>query len=237
MATSKQTSNGSNPKSDWDQGYGFQFWRCRNGAYRGDGAFGQYCIVLPEQDAVIAITSGTKDMQAVLNLVWDVLLPGLKKEALPADDAGAKKLKDKLAGLRVPVQKGDAKAGVLKEVSGRMYTFAANDQKVESLGLVLDEASGGMTIVSKMNGEERKMTCGAGEWKKGTMAVGPPATPVAASGAWTSADTYTAKVVLTETPFIATLTFKFADGKLEYEAKRNVGFGATNAPKLTGETK
>src|SRR5882672_7410633 len=48
MATTKQVSNGSNPKSDWDQGYGFQFWRCRNGAYRGDGAFGQYCIVLPE---------------------------------------------------------------------------------------------------------------------------------------------------------------------------------------------
>ena len=57
-ATARQTSNGSNPKSDWDQGYGYQFWRCRNGAYRGDGAFGQYCIVLPEQNAVIAITSG-----------------------------------------------------------------------------------------------------------------------------------------------------------------------------------
>src|ERR1043166_2013844 len=42
MATSKQTSNGSNPKSDWNQGYGFQFWRCRHNAYRGDGAFGQY---------------------------------------------------------------------------------------------------------------------------------------------------------------------------------------------------
>jgi CubicO group peptidase (beta-lactamase class C family) len=56
-ATTRQTSNGSNPQSDWDQGYGYQFWRCRNGAYRGDGAFGQYCIVLPEQDAVIAITA------------------------------------------------------------------------------------------------------------------------------------------------------------------------------------
>ena len=38
-ATAKQVSNGSNPKSDWDQGYGYQFWRSRNGAYRGDGAF------------------------------------------------------------------------------------------------------------------------------------------------------------------------------------------------------
>ena len=41
QATARQTSNGSNPKSDWDQGYGYQFWRCRNGAFRGDGAKGQ----------------------------------------------------------------------------------------------------------------------------------------------------------------------------------------------------
>ena len=85
-ATSRQTSNGSNPKSDWEQGYGYQFWRCRHDAYRGDGAFGQFCIVLPEQDAVIAITSGVKDMQAVVNLVWDKLLPALKPTPLAADD-------------------------------------------------------------------------------------------------------------------------------------------------------
>lgn len=238
MATGKQTSNGSNPKSDWDQGYGFQFWRSRNGAYRGDGAFGQYCIVLPEQDAVIAITSGTKDMQAVLNLVWDTLLPGLKKETLPADDAAAKKLKDKLAKLSVPVQAGKASPGLLKEVSGTSYTFAANDLKVESLGLVLDEASGGMTIVGKVNGVDQKLLCGKGEWKSGKWAFGAgQEQPAAASGAWTADDTYTAKVVLYETPFILTLTFKFADGKLEYEVKRNVGFGPTTSPKLISEKK
>ncbi len=41
-ATARQIANGSNPGSDWDQGYGYQFWRCRHNAYRGDGAFGQY---------------------------------------------------------------------------------------------------------------------------------------------------------------------------------------------------
>ncbi len=81
-ATARQTSNGSNPKSDWDQGYGYQFWRCRHDAYRGDGAFGQYCIVLPQHDAVIAITSGVKDMQAVLNLVWDQLLPAFRRSRI-----------------------------------------------------------------------------------------------------------------------------------------------------------
>lgn len=237
-ATARQTSNGSNPKSDWDQGYGFQFWRSRNGAYRGDGAFGQYCIVLPEQDAVIAITSGTKDMQAVLNLVWDILLPALKGDALPADADGVKKLTARLAGLSVPVVKGVDAARIPKEAANADYTFAANDQKVESLALHLEGNGQQAIIVSKINGIERKLTCGAGEWRKGMTAFGTgPDQPAAASGAWTADDTYTAKIVLYETPFIVTATFKFAAGKLEYEAKRNVGFGATTQGKLAGEKK
>jgi CubicO group peptidase (beta-lactamase class C family) len=51
-ATSRWMSNGSNPESDWEQGYGFQFWRCRHGVFRGDGASGQFCVVFPELDAV-----------------------------------------------------------------------------------------------------------------------------------------------------------------------------------------
>ena len=51
-ATRKHISNGDPAAaSDWTQGYGYQFWRCRHGLYRGDGAFGQFCIVMPEQDA------------------------------------------------------------------------------------------------------------------------------------------------------------------------------------------
>ena len=46
-ATSKQIENGSDPERDWTQGYGYQFWRSRHDAYRGDGAFGQYCVVVP----------------------------------------------------------------------------------------------------------------------------------------------------------------------------------------------
>ena len=98
-ATARQTSNGSNPNSDWDQGYGYQFWRCRHGVYRGDGAFGQYCIVLPEQDAVIAITSGVKDMQSVLNLVWDKLLPAMNSQPLVPADQDRQKLTDTLRRL------------------------------------------------------------------------------------------------------------------------------------------
>ena len=63
--------------SDWVQGYGYQMWRCRHNAFRADGANGQYIIILPDQDAVIAATAHVQDMQKELNLIWDHILPAL----------------------------------------------------------------------------------------------------------------------------------------------------------------
>lgn len=100
QATSKQVSNGSDPNNDWNQGYGFQFWRCRHGAYRGDGKDGQFCIVLPEQDTVIAITSNTRDMAAELSLIWDKLLPALQDKPLKSDPEAHAKLKATITGLK-----------------------------------------------------------------------------------------------------------------------------------------
>jgi CubicO group peptidase (beta-lactamase class C family) len=107
-ATTRQTSNGSNPNSDWEQGYGYLFWRCRHGAFRGDGANGQFCVVMPEQDAVLAITANTGDMQGELNVAWDKILPAFNPAPLPEDAEEWNKLKEKLANLAVPTA-ADAK--------------------------------------------------------------------------------------------------------------------------------
>lgn len=102
QATTKQVSNGSDPEKDWDQGYCFQFWRCRHNCFRGDGAHGQICLVMPEQDAVLAITANTSDMQKELNIVWDKLLPAFQPAPLPANPAEEAKLKQAVANLTVP---------------------------------------------------------------------------------------------------------------------------------------
>lgn len=83
--TSKQVSNGNDPTKDRDQGHGFQFWRCRHGAYRGGGRDGQFGIVLPDEDAVIAITFNTGNMLSELNIIWHKLLPAFSDE--PLDEA------------------------------------------------------------------------------------------------------------------------------------------------------
>jgi hypothetical protein len=91
---------------DWAQGYCYQIWRCRHNAFRGDGAFGQYIIVMPEQDAVLAVQANLNDMQKEINLVWDYLLPAMHKDALPANKQQATALKQKLKTLAILPEKG-----------------------------------------------------------------------------------------------------------------------------------
>ena len=74
-----QIANPQREEPDWRQGYGFQLWMSRHG-YRGDGAFGQYMVVLPEHDAVVAMFSCIEDMQVVLDLMWEHLLPAMGSE-------------------------------------------------------------------------------------------------------------------------------------------------------------
>src|SRR5581483_3586269 len=112
QATSKQVPNDQENHSkmgpDWQQGYGFQFWRCRHNAFRGDGAGGQLCVVIPEQDVVIAITAQTGSFQAELNAIWDELLPAFHAGPLPDDAASQEKLQQAIAKLVAhPERKGN----------------------------------------------------------------------------------------------------------------------------------
>lgn len=240
MATSKQIANGSNPNSDWNQGYGFQFWRCRHDAFRGDGAFGQYCVVMPDQDAVVAITSGVKDMQAVLNVVWDKLLPAMQPQALPANAAATRQLKDRLAQLEVPPAEGAATSPLAGKVLARRYAFPANDQKLERLTLAAGKGGSMLTLRLRLGGKEVTVPCGYRAWKKGRapLFAGPlaqfPDEPTAGTFAWPAEDTCVIKLCAFETPYHTTLTLKFSGNQVTLDSAMNVAFGPTQRPRLIG---
>ena len=236
LATSRQTSNGSNPQSDWDQGYGFQFWRCRHGAYRGDGAFGQYCIVLPQQDAVIAITSGVKDMQAVLNLVWDKLLPAFRSETLPADEVHCKQLAQKLGSLKLRTADGQETSPLAAKIAGRKFVFAQNDQKLESLTLAAGDTPNGVTLVTRIAGKESCYPCGYRDWKCGRGVFGDLTDePVAGTVAWAADDTCVIRLCAYETPSQITLRLKFEGDRVTLSSEADATFGPAKRGPLTGK--
>lgn len=231
-ATARQTSNGSNPDSDWDQGYGYQFWRCRHGVYRGDGAFGQYCIVLPEQDAVIAITSGVGNMQAVLDVVWDKLLPALKSTPLAPDDATAQKLEDRLKGLTLQPVEGAASRG---ESAGKTYVFPKNESKLESIVVGSTGKDGTVTLIARIDGVDQRIVFKHRGWETGRAAwVTFSEQPLAASGAWTADDTFTGKICFYETPYIVTVTLTYTGDELRCVSEANVRFGGAKKVEVIG---
>ncbi|CAN5702326.1 hypothetical protein BH10BAC2_BH10BAC2_15290 [soil metagenome] len=118
--------------SDWEQGYCYQMWRCRHNAYRGDGAFGQYIIVMPDQDAVIIITAETPDMQEEINLVWQYLLPAMQDEKLTVRKRTIAKLTKKLSSLELPLPVAN-NAAVAANIANKAFQLEANEKHIQSL--------------------------------------------------------------------------------------------------------
>jgi CubicO group peptidase (beta-lactamase class C family) len=244
QATSVQTSNGSAPTSDWDQGYGYQFWRSRHNSFRGDGAFGQYCMVIPELDAVVAITSGVRDMQKVMNLVWDKLLPAMKAKRLPENAAAHRQLESKLAGLSVKFPNGNASSAMAANLSGKWFELAENNRGVKAVSLDFKGTS--PTLNVRTASGETSMPIGFNSWARSRAtftngldrALSVPSNPlVAASGAWSSENTFTVKIVLYETPFYSTVNFKFDGDRLVVDSEHNVAFGPTKVQQMSGQAR
>jgi len=63
--------------------------------------------VIPDKDAMIAITADTGNIQGELNAVWDKLYPAFQAEPLPNDAAAQENLKQVIADLEAhPAKKG-----------------------------------------------------------------------------------------------------------------------------------
>ena len=209
-ATSAQVSNSENVSSDWQQGYGFQFWMSRHG-YRGDGAFGQFCVILPEQDTVIVTTAWALDMQAMLDAMWTRLLPGLGAAA-PGTASAHDRLSARLARLELPAGPGAPAPDAWGPWTGQPFTvtaYAADAQaqpfrpSAETLLTSIQVAprTGGWQISLIEAGNALTLPVGSGSWAVSDHADRHGGTiPVAASGGWLDHQTLRAEVIFLETP-------------------------------------
>ncbi|MDP3178559.1 MAG: serine hydrolase [Spirochaetaceae bacterium] len=245
-ATGFRVPNGNAAVSDWCQGYGYQFWRCRHGAYRGDGAFGQFCVVLPEQEAVLAITSGLPDMQAVLNLVWDGLLPAFHEGELPADPGAAAELEAFAASRELRPVTGAVGAGAADLAAAAAWEFGDNELDIARIGFRREVDRDVISYALRGMPEARgEIACGRGAWIEGESALGasaglagpPPAgrkARIAASGAWVTEREYAAKLWFLGTPYAALIRLEFEEGKARFSLSYNVGFGKLEYPAIDG---
>ena len=222
--------------SDWMQGYCYQMWRCRHNAFRGDGAYGQYIIVMPDQDAVIAITSETADMQDELNLVWEYLLPSVKGNKLPDDAALSSTLKQKLTTLALPLAPAGKSPDIVSKISGNTIILDPNDMQLETINFQFLDSS--CKVLIKIGSENYNFTFGSGKWITGETTlrgpnlllqakahyVGLPPAKVAGSFVWKDETTLELVLRYIESPHTETITCKFDKNKIL------IGFHYSNMP-------
>jgi CubicO group peptidase (beta-lactamase class C family) len=211
-ATKKQVESSVTDKvSDWGQGYGYQFWRNTVGGFRADGAFGQFSLVLPEQDMVVAITSESFDLGKSMNLVWTHLLPNVKSNALPINTKANTTLTRQLKQLSISVPVGES----LSTPFDRMYTVKENDHGYKTIRIKATEElvtiwimrTGGMDSVrASMNGwlENAKPFY----WSR-TADANSRSTKMAASARWKSKNELEVRQLYAETPHSDYITISF----------------------------
>ncbi|MFF2123905.1 serine hydrolase domain-containing protein [Streptomyces olivochromogenes] len=219
ISTADGTQEGA--LSDWQQGYGYQFWRSRHGhGYRGDGAYGQYCLVLPEHDAVIATTAATDDMQGLLNLVWRHLLPAFGAEPLPAEPllaeplpgAADEGLRRRLAELALPAVEASPEPPARGD-DWKSAVFAPEDgecpqqRTLTGVTVTADADGKGWGVSLAEDDELIELRLGATGWT-----VDADGLPTAVSGGWTDQDTLRLDVLFLETPHRLTMTCSLPGG-------------------------
>ncbi|GGX88191.1 hypothetical protein GCM10010358_47830 [Streptomyces minutiscleroticus] len=210
------TSDGTDVKTDWQQGYGFQFWMSRHG-YRGDGAYGQFCVVLPEYDAVIATTAATEQMQLLLDAVWDLLLPAFGPVPLEGREEEDAALGERLAGLRLapavgaaepPADRADAWSGTGFVPRGGV---CEDQPTLTGITVVPPSDGGGWGVALDDKDVRLGLRLGGAKWTTDEGTAGPDAPPTAVSGGWTGPDTLAFDVVFLETPHRLALTCSLRD--------------------------
>lgn len=151
-------------RSDNQRGYGYQIWRGRHNSFRLDGLGGQLSIVLPDQDAVVVLTSNVRNIQDELDLVWRHLVPALSDGPLPADPAANARLRERLAALSIPAVSHTRGRGIPGGgTTPRRFTLDENPLGIRAVALAVDRDRCLVTL--EREDEVRVIEAGLGAWR------------------------------------------------------------------------
>ena len=174
----------------------------------GDGAFGQFCVVMPEQNAVVAITAGVPTMQPVLDCIWDNILPHFG-ETLPENPGLHSRLQDRLSRLSLPILPGEWNAGDAAKIDGQRYILEPNELGLTWVEFAADRGEIQLTLGEK--GKAVTLKAGFGRYAASqTEEEG----LCQACAAWEDESTLVVLARFVETPFSRTAVMRFIGDEL-----------------------
>ena len=250
MATSIQNDSASEakvnpPATDNFLGYGFQIWMCKYpGAYRADGAMGQFSICVPDLDMVIAVNEtaiGAEGIQITLDYIWEFLRRlDAKTEVLPENASAAAHLKRRMHHLTLGAPDYSPYQSEFEQYNRKTYRIEKHPQECgpgfetqmmkELMGGEFSDGmeafwfafEHGMVILHFIqDGKEQvlKIAVDGTREQNELFIQGEVVSQVLASGYFEDVDTFRVTAIWPETCFTKTMIFRFMDEKVEVEAE------------------
>ena len=222
-------------------GYGYHFWMGPHDSYYASGIFGQYCVVMPDRNTVLAINSGVGGDRTheVLGPVWSELYG-----AINVDSPSSGMRSDALTvGSPLVTMPTSLDAPIASEISGEVYQMTPNEEGVREVSIHF-ESDRCVVAISDDRGRHQVL-CGIGQWLESPTSVSGSAlhhgyefdtTTVVACGAWSSVDEFTMTWSFIESAFRDTVVCRFVDDQLELNRSVNVNTGSTVRPTLRGKS-
>jgi hypothetical protein len=186
---------------------------------------------MPDQDAVIAITSETADMQDELNLVWNDLLPAIHDGPLPVDKPACAALRRQLSALSLPLPPATIDAPLAAHLSGSIFHLAANDAHLKDMTVSFAGDTCSVTLTTDT--AAYRLGFGRGEWRIGKTArrgpglaigsriPGRPIFQVAGSYSWKDDQTLELIIRYIESPHTTTLLCHFNGDEVTVYARNS----------------
>ena len=216
-AVKAHADNSMNDRPDWKLGYCWQFWRSTYG-FRCDGASGQYAVVVPERDLVVTTLAAVTDMQKILTLLWEILIPALADRPLAEDAAASDELRAKLDRLTVPTASGD---GTPARSLRKTFDFSSNASGIANCVAEVEDEECSLTF-TLADGKVEQLRAGFGSFRFGAFQLTDRLPhPTAASAAWRDGKLVIEAFILNGI-YRSVYTVDFSDGATEPVSRRDV---------------
>lgn len=250
LATSKQNDSATEravnpPAEDNFVGYGFQIWMCRpKGVYRADGAMGQFTIVFPERDMLLAITenasgsTGGAMPQKALDTIWKWMdaLPGPETEILPEDPEASAHLARRMQMLALPAPRRSPESPLQEKINGSTYAvtdgyfaladagmvrfMSGEDRPGGAKALSLTFAENACTLTCLVDGKPQSLTAAMDGTRLRNELPGMPSIALC-SGCWEADNVFRLRLRMVETCNETSITFTFSGDQAQVETCSN----------------
>jgi hypothetical protein len=221
--------------------YGYHWWREDPvNAYYAEGAFGQFSIVFPDYDAVLALTAGVQDYP-LLDYVWKYFPAAFNDSTSRPSDAASVELRARTENLRLLPEARHSTSPTTQRINGQTYLIEENDDNVSAVKLTFNDDH----MIFHLNDHrgDHQVLVGLGKWlESGTSMTGNKLhhqyqsddMKVVASGRWWDKHTFEMSWQFVETAWVDTVACRFLGDRISIDRRVNANYAPRVRPTLRG---